>query len=74
MHIGHKPWRLNSNLSRREILAALPAALLSLAGSARLPAADNPLHVLKADGIERLRMDFNASRSKVRLLFLLSPT
>ncbi len=72
MHMRQRPRRLNSDLSRREMLTALP--ILSLAGAVRLLAADNPLHVLKADDIERLRMDFNASRSKVRLLFLLSPT
>ena len=33
----------------------------------------NTLHVLKTD-FERLRLDFNASRSKVRLVILLSPT
>ncbi len=36
--------------------------------------AEEVLHTLKGDDIDRLRLDFNASRSKVRLLFLLSPT
>ena len=37
-------------------------------------AAEDPLHVLPANSIERLRLDFNASRGKVRLIFMLSPT
>lgn len=36
--------------------------------------ADDSLHILQPDNIERLRLDFNSSRSKVRLLFMLSPT
>jgi hypothetical protein len=37
-------------------------------------AAEDPLHMLEANNIERLRLDFNASHSKVRLVFMLSPT
>ncbi len=65
---------MRMRLERRDFLAAMPATVLALAGTARAAAEDNPLHVLKAGDIERLRLDFNASRSKVRLLFLLSPT
>ncbi len=36
--------------------------------------AEDQLHVLGTGNIERLRMDFNASRTKVRLLCVLSPT
>ncbi len=62
-------------LNRRELLAAMPATLLSVFTIRRAGAADDDsLHLLKPGNIERLRMDFNASRSKVRLLFLLSPT
>jgi hypothetical protein len=35
---------------------------------------DDNLHILQPDNIDRLRLDFNASRSKVRLVFMLSPT
>jgi hypothetical protein len=50
-------------------------ALLVLLSLERLPqAAEDQLHILPADTIERLRQDFNASRSKVRLVFMLSPT
>ncbi len=50
----------------------MPASVLALREAAL--GEDNPLHVLSADNVERLRLDFNASRNKVRLLFLLSPT
>ncbi len=36
--------------------------------------AELQLHVLPGKNIDRLRLDFNASRSKVRLVFMLSPT
>jgi hypothetical protein len=50
-------------------------ALLVLLSLVRLPqAAEDQIHILPADNIERLRQDFNASRSKVRLVFMLSPT
>jgi hypothetical protein len=65
---------LNSKTARRSFLQYLPGALLTLGTAARGRAAEVPLHVLKANDIQRLRLDFNASRSKVRLLFLLSPT
>ncbi len=60
---------------RRDLLAFLPSALLStLATGFRGMSAEEALHALKGDNLDRLRLDFNASRSKVRLLFLLSPT
>ncbi len=65
---------LRSRIERRSFLAALPAAALAAAVVAQAAPEDNPLHVLAADDLERLRLDFNASRSKVRLLLLLSPT
>ena len=59
---------MTNNLRRREFLsgvAGIPLALLQ----------DSPtMHVLQGDNLERLRMDFNTSRGKVRLLFVLSPT
>jgi hypothetical protein len=49
-----------------------------LSGLAGVPLAglqDNPsMHVLQGENPERLRMDFNTSRGKIRLLFVLSPT
>jgi hypothetical protein len=48
--------------------AAAAAAALPGAG-----AQDN-LYLLKSGNIERLRLDFNSSRGKVRLLTILSPT
>ena len=63
------------SLNRRELLAAMSGAALSVFPICRAGTADDDsLHLLKPGDIERLRMDFNASRSKVRLLFLLSPT
>ena len=62
-------------IERRELLALLPvapwiAAIPSRAAQAQRAA----LHLLSGDDLERLRQDFNASRSKVRFLYLLSPT
>ncbi len=64
----------DSKFARRRFLAAWPGAFWAIAGNSRVSADDNPLHVLPDDKVDRLRLDFNASRSKVRLLFLLSPT
>ena len=50
----------------------LPVCLVFLAlGWSR---AEDELHILQPNNIDRLRLDFNASRSKVRLVFMLSPT
>lgn len=60
---------------RREFLAILPVAVFStVAAVSRAIAAEDVLHALKGEDLERLRLDFNASRSKVRLLLILSPT
>jgi hypothetical protein len=57
------------------VLKTLLLTMLGLLSLWRLPnAAEDPLYILPADNIERLRLDFNASRSKVRLVFMLSPT
>ncbi len=62
-------------MGRRELLSLIPASCFSiLSPFFRALASDDTLHVLKPGDIERLRLDFNASRSKVRLLLLLSPT
>jgi hypothetical protein len=61
-------------IGRRDFTAGVCACLLSglrLAGDC---IADDQLHVLKPADLERLRMDFNASRNKVRLFSVLSPT
>jgi len=54
------------------------AAVGSIGGIPALPGraagAADPLYILPGDSLDRLRLDFNASRSKVRLLVLLSPT
>jgi len=38
------------------------------------PAGDDRLRILQPDDLERLKLDFNTNRDKVRLLFVLSPT
>jgi len=63
------------NLERRDFLKALLGLLLTPAVICLgTPAAEDTLHILRRDDVERLRLDFNASRDKVRLLFMLSPT
>ncbi len=57
-------------MNRKDFLLALSGAALA----ARDLCADDNLHILPQNDIDRLRLDFNASRMKVRLLFLLSPT
>lgn len=52
----------------------LETALIIPASINLLPGADSDLFVLKQDDIERLRVDFNSNRDKVRLIFMLSPT
>ena len=59
-------------LDRRTFLGAVASAAGITVPAAA--AADTTLHVLPEDNYERLRMDFNASRTKVRMLFVLSPT
>ena len=62
-------------MNRKEFLKRLPAVALAatVAYTPHSLAGDN-LHVLPQDNLDRLRLDFNASRIKVRLLFILSPT
>ena len=59
----------------RRLLTFLGIAVASLSV---LPvvsrSSEDNLHVLQPGNIDRLRLDFNASRSKVRLVFMLSPT
>jgi hypothetical protein len=59
----------------RRLLQLLNASMLFVLGALVCSrAGDDILHVLQPDNIDRLRLDFNASRSKVRLVFMLSPT
>lgn len=60
-------------LSRRDMLAALPALACACRLVSELHAAET-LYELKRDDLERLKLDFNANRSKTRLVFVLSPT
>ena len=59
-------------MDRRTFLTALALAGAPL--SLPAPASEGDLQVLKQDDTERLRLDFNANRSKVRVVPVLSPT
>lgn len=59
-------------INRRIFLAALTGGVA--ASALRSAAAPQEIHILKQGDTERLRLDFNAYRSKVRLLAILSPT
>ncbi|MBP1595046.1 MAG: hypothetical protein H6Q05_423 [Acidobacteria bacterium] len=61
-------------LPRRRFLAALAAGAAAAASVVRMAAAQAELTVLKAGDLDRLRMDFNANRGKVRILCIISPT
>jgi hypothetical protein len=54
---------------RREFLVQIPALLASAPALAQ-----EALRILPDGNSERLRLDFNTGRDKVRLLFVLSPT
>jgi hypothetical protein len=72
---GNMSPSLRNPAPRRRVRKFLPAVFFA-ACALLLPArtAEDNLHILPVDSIERLRLDFNASRSKVRLVFMLSPT
>ena len=61
-------------LPRRTFLSVLGLGLAAVAVPALSRAAQEPLIVLTNGDLERLRLDFNSNRSKVRLLCILSPT
>lgn len=61
-------------ITRRIFLATLTAGLAASAPAVCGAAAQEELHVLNSGNLERLRLDFNSSRERVRLLALLSPT
>ncbi len=52
------------------LMAVIPVSVLPL----RSRVTGDNLHIRQPNNIDRLRLDFNASRSKVRLVFMLSPT
>jgi hypothetical protein len=60
--------------ARRAFLRRAPFLLAACSAPQSSLWAQGDLHVLPQDRIDRLRMDFNASRSKVRLVSILSPT
>ncbi len=59
-----------SAIGRRVFLSSI----LLLAFSTAASVSAETLQVLKQNDFERLKLDFNANRSKVRLLLVLSPT
>lgn len=61
-------------ISRRSFTAGACTCLVTGVRLAADCLAEDQLHVLGSGNIERLRMDFNASRTKVRLFCVLSPT
>jgi hypothetical protein len=61
-------------INRRIFLAALTGGLAASVSALHIAAAPQELNILKPGDMERLRLDFNAYRSKVRLLAILSPT
>ena len=61
-------------INRRIFLAALTGGVAASAWALRVAAAPQEIYILERGNTERLRLDFNAYRSKVRLLAILSPT
>jgi hypothetical protein len=64
----------NNGVPRRIFLAALTAGLTTSAAALRTAMAQDELHVLKDGNLERLRLDFNTNRQRVRLVAVISPT
>jgi hypothetical protein len=54
--------------------AALVAALLYFYGGSQVPPGQSPLQKLTAQNVAGIKNAFNASKGKVRVLVLLSPT
>jgi hypothetical protein len=59
-------------MDRRTFLTAVVFTAATVPSLTALSADD--LYILPQDDIGRLKADFNANRSKVRLVFMLSPT
>jgi hypothetical protein len=66
---------IDVEIHRRGFLTRLAAAFAASAAVLRgAPALQDNLLMLKSGDLERLRLDFNGNRQKVRLLAVLSPT
>jgi hypothetical protein len=61
-------------MPRRRFLVAAASGIAASAATLRPAGAQDQLHVMKDGDIERLRFEFNAARSRVRLMMFLSPT
>ena len=61
-------------MRRREFLIGLPALVAGRAAAPLAAAAADSFYVLGPEDTSRLKLDFNTNKSKVRLLFMLSPT
>ncbi len=59
-------------MGRRQLLAGTLSTVLIAPLWGALPAED--LYILPQDDIRRLKADFNAHLTEVRLIFMLSPT
>jgi hypothetical protein len=64
---------IKGTISRRNFLAALGSGTVA-ARALRATPVPQELYVLKKGDVQRLRLDFNSYRDKVRLLAILSPT
>ena len=65
---------LPSPLRRRDLLFAAMSVVAGCAASALRAAPADTLYVLGPDDPGRFKLEFDANRSKVRLVFMLSPT
>jgi hypothetical protein len=64
----------DTGVPRRIFMAALTTGLTTSAAALRSAMAQDELHVLKDGNLERLRLDFNTNRERVRLVAIISPT
>jgi len=70
-----KQKEMGFEIHRRSFLTSLATAFAASAALLRgAPALQDDLVILKNGDLERLRLDFNGNRQKVRLLAVLSPT
>jgi hypothetical protein len=64
-----------NQIPRRTFLAGLGAGLAASAAGLQVAVArQGDLYILKGGDLERLRLDFNGNRQRVRLLAIVSPT
>jgi hypothetical protein len=66
--------KTDTPVPRRIFLAALTTGLAASAAALRGVSSQNELRIFKTGDLERLRLEFNSDREKVRLLAVLSPT